>query len=157
VHQDNIEDIQWVDRPNTRDERFLGLPVQRLGRKPAAIHLASLIHEFLHALIDEKMAGKRFIAQGGKTTLETHGHARSVQQNRGFETFTQKASRDQSINDRDRAFKGYRMECDERFFARIRFNIREDFFLIINQEVSLLVHLFIDGWHISWSIFLTGC
>src|ERR1700747_1826873 len=31
VYQDDIQHIQWVDRPNTGDKSFLSLTVQRLG------------------------------------------------------------------------------------------------------------------------------
>src|SRR5580704_18812906 len=98
MYQDDVEHIQWIDWTDTRDKCFLRLTVQRLGREPAAVNFASLLHELLQTLIHEKVTGKRFVSDRGESTLGTHGDARAIQQDRGFVALTQKASGNQGVN-----------------------------------------------------------
>src|ERR1700761_7283765 len=70
VHQYAVQDIERIDWDNPRDEGFLCLPVKCLGGKSTTVDFASFLHELRQALIDEKMPGKRFVAESRKTTLE---------------------------------------------------------------------------------------
>src|ERR1700729_2656136 len=38
VHQDAIQDIEWIDRNNSRDEGFFCLSIERLGGESTAVN-----------------------------------------------------------------------------------------------------------------------
>src|SRR5262249_30656474 len=49
MQQDQVENVERIDRPYARDQRALAVPVQRLQGETAGVGLAAFLHE-LHQL-----------------------------------------------------------------------------------------------------------
>jgi hypothetical protein len=54
-------------------------------------------------------------------------------------TFIDQATSLEQVHQANRTFKGNRVESDQGFFARFRFDIGEDFLLVINKKISRLI------------------
>src|ERR1700684_1728045 len=91
VHQDAVQDIERIDWDYPRDEGFFCLPVKRLGGKSTTVDFASFLHELRQALIDEKVPGKRFVAERRETALESESNTGTVKQDRCLVSFAQQS------------------------------------------------------------------
>ena len=110
---------------NARNKGFFRLAIKRLGRESAAVDFAAFLHELREALIDEKMSGKRLIAERRKTALEAERDSGTIKQDRRLVSFTQQARSDQSVDNPDRTFKGDGVKGDQSFFAGVGFDVWE--------------------------------
>src|ERR1700733_13617850 len=89
VHQDAIQNIERIDRDNPRDKGFFCLAVQCLGGESTTVDFATFFHELCQALIDEKVPGKRFVAESREAALEAESNTGTVKQDRCLVPFPQ--------------------------------------------------------------------
>src|SRR3954466_3617405 len=79
VQEDDVQDIEWVDRDDAGNEGFLRLPIEGLAGETAGVDFATLIDEFCDALVDEQVAGKRLVPERREAALKAERHAWPVE------------------------------------------------------------------------------
>jgi hypothetical protein len=139
MEQDQIEHVERAHRDDPGHQRRLAVAVEGLQREPAGVDFAALFHEAGDLIVEVEMPRERLVAKGRKTALNAERHAGAVQQNRGLEPFAQQAFRLQQIHQADRPLEGHGVKGDQRLLARLRLDVLEHFFFIVDEEVALFV------------------
>src|SRR5882672_11204816 len=85
VQKNEIEHIERIDRPDSRNKRRLAVTVKRLQRKAARIDLAAFPHELGQLIVEVLVARKGFVAEFRKAALDAERHAGSIEEDRGRE------------------------------------------------------------------------
>lgn len=147
MDEDTVEDVEGIDGDDSGDEGFLGLAVEGLGREAARVDFSAFFHELGEALVDEKVSGEGFFSEGGESALEAHGDSGSVEENGRLVAFPLETGCGEGVDDGNRAFESDGVEGDEGFFAGVGLDVFEDFFFVIDEEVAVFVHWFINSWH----------
>jgi len=88
--------------------------------------------------------------------LETHGHARAIEQDGGLVAFAQETRGDQGIDEADGAFVGDAVEGDQGFLAGIGLHIFEDFLFIVHEHVAVFVGGVSYFWHGGGGVWGSG-
>ena len=81
MHQDDVENIQWIHRRDSRHQGFFTVAIQGLQGKATGIHFSALIHEFLQACIEVQVAIKCRITKLGEAAHHAQRDAGTVEQN----------------------------------------------------------------------------
>src|ERR1700722_5716197 len=152
VEEHDVEHVEGVDRPDTRQERRLTVAVERLEREAARIDLSAFGHERPYLLIDHQMTGECLRSNLGKPPLDAEKHARPIEEDARIEALAHQARGLKHVDQADRPFEGHRVEGHERLFARLGFDVFEDLFLVVDEEISLFVRRCRDsrhGWLLS--------
>lgn len=156
VEEDAVENVEGVDGDDAGDESFLGLAVKGLGGEAAGVDFTAFFHKLGEALVDEEVTGEGFFAKGGKATLEAHGDAGSVEEDGGFVAFSQETGGGEGVDDGNGSFEGDGVKGDEGLFSFIGLYVFKDFFFVINEVVPVLVHWFVDFWHLFFGLIVSS-
>src|SRR5258706_1514710 len=148
VQENEIEHIERIDRPDSRNKRWLSVTVKRLQRQAARIDFAALAHELGQLIIEVLVARKGFVAEFRKAALDAERHAGSIEEDRGREALALEAQRLKHVYETDRAFEGDGMKGHEGLLARLGFDVLEHLLFIVDQVVALLMSGRGDGRHV---------
>src|SRR5580692_3977435 len=139
VKEDDVEDVERAYRAYTGNQRGFAMAVERLEGETARVDLAPFGHERTHFLIDDQMTGKRFGAKLRKAPLDAEEHPWTIEEHARFESLSHEAYGLEHIDQADRAFESDCVKRDERFLARLGFDILEDLVFVVDEEVAILV------------------
>ena len=95
------------------------------------------------------MAIEGSITKLRETSHHTECDARSVEQNRGFEAFVDQTTGLQQVHQTNGSFEGNGVECDQSLLTGFSLDVRKNFFLVINEEVSRLIGGTVDCRHVK--------
>jgi len=139
VKENEIEDIERMNRPDAWDERGFPVTVKRLKRKTAGVSFSALLHELHELVVEVLLARKCLVAELGKAALDSERNARAVKENAGFEAFTEKACSLKEVYEADRAFEGDGVKGDEGLLTRLSLDVREYLLFIVDEIVTFFV------------------
>src|SRR5260370_3914427 len=148
VQKNEIEHIERIDRPDSRNKRWLAVTVKRLQRKAARIDLAAFTHELGQLIVEVLVARKGFVAQFRKAALDAERHAGSIEEDRGREALALEAQRLKHVHETNRALEGDGVKGNEGLLARLGFDVLEHLLFIVDQVVALLMSGCGDGRHV---------
>src|SRR5260370_3318921 len=105
VQENEIEHIEWTDRPDSGNKRRLAVTVKRLQRKAARIDLAAFTHELGQLIVEVLVARKGFVAEFRKAAQDAEGHAGSIEEDRSRDALQLEAQRLKHVHETNRALE----------------------------------------------------
>src|SRR5262249_11960106 len=78
VQENEIEYIERIDRPDSRNKRGFAVTVKRLQRKAARIDLAAFAHELGQLIVEVLVAREGFVAEFWKAALDAERDSGSI-------------------------------------------------------------------------------
>ena len=90
-------------------------------------------------IVEVLRAGEGLVADLGEAALDAEGDAGSIQEDGRFIAFARESDRLEDVHEANGALERDGVESDESLLAGFGFDILEDLFLVVYEEIAFLV------------------